>query len=354
MASENILLDSAGGRGMVHCAMNKTSHIVRAGLLALVTLATASAGGDGWTSDFEAAKKQASSEKKDLLLDFTGSDWCGWCIKLNKEVFQEAAFKSGVKDKLVLVELDFPKDDTKLSEQTKAQNAKLRTDFKINGYPSIVLCDASGKAYAKTGYQPGGPAKYVTHLNELMAVRAKRDAAFAASQQASDNVEKAKQLVAGLQAMDAEIVDTQYADVVAKIGELDKDDSSGFVKARKEAAAKETAAAEAGKAVQTFVQSKVTPLMQAKEFDKAYAEVEGFIKATPTLPEDIKVGLTLNIGLARFVEKGEQEAANKFVDEVLAMFPNHEVAKHGDQIKAQVKAQLEQRKAGADKPAKPE
>ena len=76
------------------------------------------AGGEGWQTDFEVAKKLAAEGKKDLLLDFTGSDWCGWCIKLNKEVFGLEPFKTGTKDKFVLVELDFP--------QKKELEAKLK------------------------------------------------------------------------------------------------------------------------------------------------------------------------------------------------------------------------------------
>ncbi len=338
------------------------SHLLRAGLLALATLATATAGGPGWTSDFTAAKKQATAENKDLLLDFTGSDWCGWCIKLDKEVFQQDAFKTGVKDKLVLVDLDFPREpanQAKLSATTKVQNDRLREEFKIKGFPSLFLCDASGKPYAQTEYQPGGPEKYVTRLNELMAVHAKRDAAFTAAEKAASNEEKVKFLVAGLSAMDPGLVDVHYADVVAKITELDKDDRSGFLKGRKETAAKEAAVAEVGAKVQEFMQGKVGPLMQAKDFDKAYAEVEGYLKANPTLPDDIKVGLTLNIGLPRFVEKGDQVAADKFVDEVIAMFPNHAVAKHGDEIKQQVGQQIKMLKARANgaaptAPAQPE
>ena len=90
----------------------------RIALVALCSLSAAFAGGEGWTSDFEAAKKQAAEQKKDLLIDFTGSDWCGWCIKLNDEVFQKDAFKAGVKDKFVPVEIDFPQDEKKISEAT--------------------------------------------------------------------------------------------------------------------------------------------------------------------------------------------------------------------------------------------
>ncbi len=81
-----------------------------AAVVALHCAGFALAGGEGWTADFAAAKKEAAESKKDLLIDFTGSDWCGWCIKLNKEVFSHEPFKAGVKDKFVLVELDYPND----------------------------------------------------------------------------------------------------------------------------------------------------------------------------------------------------------------------------------------------------
>ena len=336
--------------------MKFTSHLLRAGLLALVTLTPAFADREGWTSDLAAAKKQATAEKKDLLLDFTGSDWCGWCIKLDKEVFQQAAFATGVKDKLVLVELDYPKDKSKLSDATQAQNEKLRGEFKIKGYPTILLCDASGKPYGQIGYEPDGPEKYVAHLNSLMAVRAKRDAAFAAAEKATDPANKAKNLVEGLKVIDDELVDAYYTDVIAKIGEIDKDDSTGYVKEQKAAKAKKEAAAAAQdearkaaapamKALQEFMQAKVMPLMQAKDFDKAYAEVEDYLKANPALPEAIKIDLTLNIGLPRFVEKGDAEGANKFVDELVAAHPNHPVAKQANPIKQQIKAQIAKLKA---------
>ena len=146
--------------------------------LCLTSLLPLHAGGEGWVTDFESAKKTATDEKKDLLLDFTGSDWCGWCIKLNDEVFSKDPFKAGTKDKFVLVELDFPRKK-ELDAPLKKQNEALQEKFQIQGFPTILLCDASGKPYAKTGYKPGGPESYVTHLNELRAIREKRDEAFA-------------------------------------------------------------------------------------------------------------------------------------------------------------------------------
>lgn len=326
--------------------MNHSS-LLRSGLVALATLTASFAGGEGWTADFEAAKKQAASEKKDILIDFTGSDWCGWCIKLDKEVFQENAFKTGVKDKLVLVELDFPKDKSKLSEETQKQNESIRDAFKIEGFPTIMLCDASGKPYAKTGYQQGGPEKYVAHLDELIAVRSKRDASFAAADKAGSDVEKAKLLVDGLKAMDESIVEIHYGDVLERISQLDKDDSTGFVKARKEAAAKKEAAAAAGEKIREFMGESVVPLMQTKDYDKAYAKLEEFLKANPDLDTQMKIGLSLNVGIPRFIEKGDAEGANKFIDEIATAYPDPNLSSQIDQIKAQVKAQIERaQKAG--------
>jgi thioredoxin-related protein len=79
----------------------------------LVSSLSSFAGGEGWMHDIEAAKKKAAAENKDLFIDFTGSDWCGWCIKLNEEVFQHDPFKKGIADDFILVELDYPRDKSK-------------------------------------------------------------------------------------------------------------------------------------------------------------------------------------------------------------------------------------------------
>ena len=207
----------------------KTTSIVCAAVMALI--GTTLAGGEGWTSDFEAAQKQAADSKKDLLIDFTGSDWCGWCIKLNDEVFKHDAFKNGVKDTFVLVELDFPKDKSKISDEVRAQNEKLNEKYGIEGYPTILLTDADGRPYATTGYQKGGPEKYVAHLNELRAKKTTRDEAFAAAEKAQ-GVEKAKALVAALDAMQLSeaSVSAFYGDVVERIKAADPEDATGFSK----------------------------------------------------------------------------------------------------------------------------
>ena len=103
---------------------------MRAGLAVIVPVVllvlsgTAPAGDAEWLDDFEAAKAKAEKDGKDLLLDFTGSDWCSWCGKLKEEVFNTEAFQKEAPKHFVLVELDFPRQK-KLAEKVKQQNEKL-------------------------------------------------------------------------------------------------------------------------------------------------------------------------------------------------------------------------------------
>jgi thioredoxin-related protein len=119
-----------------------------------------------WETDFEVAKKRAKDEKKEILANFTGSDWCGWCVKLKKEVFDQPEFQEYAKKHLVMLEVDFPRQK-ELPAKEQEQNEKLSDQFKVEGYPTIIMMDASGKEVARTGYQEGGPAKYVEHLKGL-------------------------------------------------------------------------------------------------------------------------------------------------------------------------------------------
>ncbi len=121
----------------------------------------------GWTDDFEAAKKQAAAEDKLLLVDFSGSDWCGWCKKLDKEVFAKPEFLKGVKKDFVLVMIDSPRDKSLLSEKATKQNPELLRQYKISGYPTVLIMDADGEVLERTGYREGGPKKYVKYLLDV-------------------------------------------------------------------------------------------------------------------------------------------------------------------------------------------
>lgn len=225
-----------------------------AGLLGVAMTALvpspAAAGGKGWTHDMAAAMKQAKEEKKDLLLDFTGSDWCGWCIRLNEEVFSQEAFKAEGPKHFVLVELDFPNDKSNLSEETQKQNEEWSQKLSVRGFPTIFLTDADGRPYAQTGYQDGGADKYVAHLAELREVREKRDVALAAAEKAK-GVKRAEHLDEAMTAVGEELALGVYGDQVREIIKLDKDNAAGL----KEKYEQKLAGVEYDKAVQAIQQS---------------------------------------------------------------------------------------------------
>jgi protein disulfide-isomerase len=119
-----------------------------------------------WMTDLPAAQKKAKAEKKLVLMDFTGSDWCGWCKKLDKEVFSTPEFKDYAKDNLVLVELDFPRAKQQ-SATLKQANAKLKEQYDVRGFPTIVVLNGDGKeVWTQRGYMAGGPSAWIAKLNE--------------------------------------------------------------------------------------------------------------------------------------------------------------------------------------------
>ena len=123
-----------------------------------------------WLENYTEALAAAKSLKRPVLIDFTGSDWCGWCIRLDREVFSQKAFIKYAKNDLVLLKLDFPQRK-KLSEALQKQNRELAKKFGIRGFPTIVIVDAEGKEIARTGYQRGGAKNYVDHLKDLLEKR---------------------------------------------------------------------------------------------------------------------------------------------------------------------------------------
>ncbi|HQV34713.1 MAG: thioredoxin family protein [Flavobacterium sp.] len=126
-----------------------------------------------WQTDINKAIELSTKSKKPLMLFFTGSDWCGWCIKLQKEVFQKPEFIEWSK-KVILVELDFPKK-TQLEASLKQQNDQLQQIFQVQGFPTIwfVSPQKNGtqinlQQLGKTGYVAGGPEKWLEAVNQFM------------------------------------------------------------------------------------------------------------------------------------------------------------------------------------------
>ena len=113
-----------------------------------------------WTEDVDEARRRAKATHRPLLLNFAGSDWCKWCIKLKKEVFDTDEFKAYAAENLVPVVIDFPRRRT-LPAETENRNRELHRKYGIRGFPTIVILDPSGKELGRTGYVRGGAANFI-------------------------------------------------------------------------------------------------------------------------------------------------------------------------------------------------
>jgi protein disulfide-isomerase len=122
----------------------------------------------GWLTDFQEAKELSAKKDLPILVDFSGSDWCGWCIKLDKEVFSKEFFKDYAKSNLILFSADFPMNKEQ-STQIKTQNNELAEKYNVKGYPTVLLLSADGNVLLRTGYKSGGPEAYVKSLESTVA-----------------------------------------------------------------------------------------------------------------------------------------------------------------------------------------
>ncbi|MFQ3173816.1 MAG: thioredoxin-related protein [Flavobacterium sp.] len=127
-----------------------------------------------WHTDVKEAISIGNKEHKPLLLFFTGSDWCGWCIRLQKEVLLTPEFAKWADENVILVELDYPRR-TAQTDEIKKQNGELQQAFAIQGFPTIHFANASDKegkvnfeGLGKTGYVAGGPAAWLAEANKIL------------------------------------------------------------------------------------------------------------------------------------------------------------------------------------------
>jgi protein disulfide-isomerase len=131
------------------------------------TSAASSASGEStWMTDQPAALAKAKAEGKTVLLDFTGSDWCIWCKRLDAEVFSQPEFKSYAEKNLVLVKLDFPRSTPQPAAE-KRQNQGLAERYKIEGFPTIIVLNANGDKVGELGYMEGGAGPWLAELKKI-------------------------------------------------------------------------------------------------------------------------------------------------------------------------------------------
>jgi thioredoxin-related protein len=287
-------------------------------------------------TDFAAAKAIAKQKNLDLLLEFTGSDWCPLCIQLH-EVFATPEFEEGIAASFVVVELDFPQRK-QLDEATQKQNQALQVKFRIKGYPTVLLTDSDGKPYAQTGYQEGGAQEYLKLLAKLREKHALRDAELAKAK-TKKGIERAKSLAAALDMVDKGLR-RHYVEVLDEIVALDSEGKAGL----KPVIEKERAMQLLSEKVDAL-EKPYGEKLGKRDFKGATAVVDEFMAAHK--PEGEPLQKLLFFKSIAAANAGDFVAATKLADDALAAAPEGEMAGPLEQIR-----ELFRKRAGQEPGAK--
>ena len=133
-----------------------------------------------WTQDYAAATNAAATDGKPVLLDFTGSDWCGWCMLMENKVFTTQEWEDWASSNIYLVTLDFPNDKSKVPEEYQKRNRALSTQYGVRGYPTYIVLDPKGEKLGQLGAsRDAKPAKFIRQLCNVLGVEPPAKAAAA-------------------------------------------------------------------------------------------------------------------------------------------------------------------------------
>lgn len=253
----------------------------------------------------EQAQENAKGTNRDILVDFGGSDWCGWCIKLDKEVFSTDTWKKEGNKKYVLVILDFPRQ----KEQSKAQkeyNKNIQQTYGVNGFPTVFLLDSNGKPYARTGYQEGGPEKYLNHLNELAAQKNERDSELKKIKEAKATDEKLPLLDNLINKLNQWRVGFAYLELKDETIKLDNENKSGL---------------KLKYATELFQDYQVR---QNKEKADSYLQI--IKQLDPAKAKDLEIGMQINAILDKYQVSKDWSGIIDSLTKLLGTKPSNESA----------------------------
>ena len=301
---------------------------------------------EGWLTDMDAAKKEAAERKKNLMIEFTGSDWCPPCMQLRANVFSKPDFQKEAQKNFVLLELDYPRSKEQ-SAEVKAANQKLAEQYGVTGFPTVVFADASGKPFG--GFVGGRPREDVMKaMQDALKNKEALQAAEANVAKASTDEAKVAALMEVLKLAPKDYVDNFYGDVKAEIKKLDKDDKSGL----KAADAHADQLKKEQKEVQDYLAGKMTANTTPAE---ALQVVKSYPNRDKLLPETQQELLMMEFGT--FLNStGDVDGAVLILDKVAELKPGTEAGQQAPRIKAgilankdRIKAQIEAAKKAQNK-----
>lgn len=286
---------------------------------------------DGWMTDMNAAKKQAVEQKKDLMIEFTGSDWCPPCMQLRANVLSTPEFQQEAQKNFVLLELDFPRSKEQ-SQEVKAANEKLAKEYGVRGFPTVVFANADGKPFG--GFVGGLSREDV--MKSLQKSLKNKDALRIAEEnvaKATTDEAKIAALLEVLKLAPRDYVNNFYGDVKAEIKKLDKEDKTGLKAADERLERLNKEQEDLQKYIAGKLSAKMTP-EDALQVIKSYPEREKL------LPENQQRLMMMEFG-AYINSTGDVDGATKILDKVAELSPGTEAGMQAPRIKASILANKE-------------
>jgi thioredoxin-related protein len=275
-----------------------------------------------WFNNFEAAKTKAAQEHKDMLLVFSGSDWCHWCQKLQQEVFSQPQFTREAEKSFILMEIDFPRQK-ETAAAIKKQNQHLAEKYAIQGFPTVIIADAAGRPYARTGYQQGGAEAYLAHLHDFQNSKKEYDQLLLEAGKAA-GLERAKLLDQALATMvNHQLLGNRNA-LMAEIIKLDPENKAGL-------------------RTKYGLQHKVAPIEMALQktgnFDQALADLDKLLKEETNLQPEDRQRLYLFKASICLKGKRDKEAGISNLEQAAKAAPETKIAKQIPDIIANIRGE---------------
>ena len=269
---------------------------------------------DIWLLDFEKAKQLAAKEEKDLLIEFTGSDWCPPCKQLAARVLHTEVFEKKIPGEFVLLKVDRRNDTSGQSEAEQKMVKEMLKKYQIEGFPTIMLLDSQGQPYAsRVGYSGAAADQYVDELIKLKAKRAKRDELMQKAQSVKGD-DKAKLLAQVLDLVGDDLAG-YYSQLIDEIVAADPDDSTGL----KSKYAQLKANREFDKALQALLQS----LTSKDQLGEAAKKIDELLEKHHPGAELHQQSLFLKF---RMLYESNREAAREALEAAIKVDPNSAMA----------------------------
>ena len=161
-----------------------------------------------WTQDFDAAVKLAGDKNKPIFVNFTGSDWCGWCIMMDKKVFAQQEWQDFAKENLLLVTIDFPRDKSIVPGEFKHRNEKLQAKYGVRGFPTFIMLDQDGETQVGQlgASQDVTPKSFIQQVEDVLRFTKSGIASFTA-ELSEEKTKEYKGLLAAHKAAEKKLTD---------------------------------------------------------------------------------------------------------------------------------------------------